>query len=173
TMKKIYLVSILCLGMALSHAQTKNTREADRYYDTYQYTEAIKAYKQLADKPGADSYVFKQIGNSYYNIFDMDKATHWYEKAIKNGAENAEVYYRYAQSLKTLGKYKKANAQMDKFAKLQPDDPRAKAHLKNPDYIPSLTKGNDDFKVERLRISDTHHSDFAPVLTGGDQFYFV
>src|SRR5699024_10157323 len=52
-------------------------------------------------------------------------------------------------------------------------DPRAKAHLKNPNYIPSLTKSNDDFKVERLRISDTHHSDFAPVLTNSDQFYFV
>jgi tetratricopeptide (TPR) repeat protein len=81
--------------------------------------------------------VYKQLADSYYHIFNMDKAAQYYAKATAESQE-AETYYNYAQALKTQTKYAEANKQMDKFASLAPNDPRAKAHKANPNYIPTL-----------------------------------
>lgn len=173
-MKKLITLIVLSLILTTTgFAQNQDTKKADQFYNTYQYTEAIKAYSKLAEKNRGDSYVYKQLGNSYYKIFNTKKAAKWYAKAIASKKQDAETYYRYAQTLKSQGKYEEANAQLDIFAKLKPNDQRAKAHLKNPNYIPKLTTDNDAFTVKKLKISERRYSDFSPILTNGNILYFV
>lgn len=154
------------------HAQTKNTAKADKLYESYQYVSAIDAYLKLAESKQADGYVYKQLADSYYKIFNTDEAAKWYAKAVETN-QDAETYYNYAQVLKSQTKYAEANKQMDKFAALSPNDQRAKDHKSNPNYIPSLSKKSKLFDIFETTVNSKDQSDFAAVLSNDNMLYFV
>ncbi|SDR87367.1 OmpA family protein [Winogradskyella sediminis] len=171
-MKKIYSLFSLFLLVTLGYGQNKHTEKADKLYQGYQYVDAIDAYLEVVDDNEADAYVYKQLADSYYHLFNIKEASIWYKKALET-TQDAETYFRYAQVLKSEGNYDQANAQMDEFAKLAPNDQRAKAHLANPNYIPELADITKTFEVEGVDINDGEHSDFGAVLSNDNILYFV
>ncbi|NRR90490.1 OmpA family protein [Winogradskyella undariae] len=171
-MKKIYSLFSLFLLVTLGYGQNKQTEKADKLYQGYQYVDAIDAYLKVVDDNEADAYVYKQLADSYYHLFNIKEASIWYKKALET-TQDAETYFRYAQVLKSEGNYDQANAQMDEFAKLAPNDQRAKAHLANPNYIPELADITKTFEVEDITINDAEHSDFGAVLSNDNILYFV
>ena len=173
-MKKLVSTFSLLLLLTTSLAQNKSTEKADKLFESYQYIGAIEAYSKLAEGKNADAYVYLQLANSYYNIFNNEEASKWYAKAVENKTKlDSENYYRYAQTLKSLGKYKEANRQMDVFASLVPNDSRAKEHKLNPDYIPSLNSKTKLFDVSTTSIKNKGVSDFGAFLTNDNELYFA
>ncbi len=171
-MKKQYITLGLVLLLTASYGQDKFTEKADKLFENYQYVEAIAEYQKLAEGKNANTYVYTQLADSYYNVFNMAEAAKWYAKATQNKT-NAETYYRYAQTLKAMGNYQEANKQMDTFASLMPNDARAKEHKANPNYIPSLTNRSKMFDVATTTINSKDQSDFGAVLTNDNTLYFV
>lgn len=171
-MKKIYSLLSLLFIINVSFGQNKKTEKADKLFDSYQYVDAIDAYMTLVNNKQADTYVYKQLADSYYNVFNIDEASKWYAKAIET-KQDAETYYKYAQVLKSQGNYEEANKQMDTFSKMMPNDQRAKAHLKNPNYIPQLADKSKSFDVGETNINDPKQSDFGAILTNDNILYFV
>jgi outer membrane protein OmpA-like peptidoglycan-associated protein/tetratricopeptide (TPR) repeat protein len=172
-MKKTYTLLSLIICFSLGLAQNKSTEKADKLFESYQYVSAIDEYLKLAEGRNADAYVYRQLANSYYNIFNTDEASKWYAKAVQTNSKlDAEVYYRYAQTLKIAGKYKEANKQMDTFASLVPSDGRAIEHKLNPDYIPSLNSKSKLFDVVTTSINSKDQSDFGAFLTNDNILYF-
>lgn len=170
--KKTYITISMFLFLAVGYGQISATAKADKLFDSYQYVAAIDEYLKLAENKNANEYIYTQLAESYYNVFDSENASKWFAKAVK-GKATAETYYRYAQTLKILGKYQEANRQMDVFAKLMPKDERAKEHLANPNYIPSLTKNSKLFEVTDTNIKNKGQSDFGALLTNDNIFYFT
>ncbi|UUC44320.1 OmpA family protein [Flavobacterium cerinum] len=171
-MKKQYITLGLLLLLTTGYGQDKFTEKADKLFENYQYVEAIAEYQKLAEGKNANAYVYTQLADSYYNVFNMAEAAKWYAKATQTKT-SAETYYRYAQTLKAMGKYQEANKQMDTFASLTPNDPRAKEHKANPNYIPSLTNRSKMFDVATTNINSKEQSDFGAVLTNDNTLYFV
>ncbi|MGV9002610.1 OmpA family protein [Flavobacterium sp.] len=172
-MNKIIIIFSLVL-VSTSFAQDKNTVKADNLFASYQYVSAIDEYLKLAESKNATAYVYTQLADSYYNIFNPEEAAKWFSKAISGKVKvDAEVYYRYAQTLKSLGKYKEANAQMETFSKLVPNDSRAKEYQLNPNYIPSLSNQTKMFDVAETSIQYKNHSSFGALLTNENELYFV
>ncbi|WP_179349385.1 OmpA family protein [Winogradskyella pacifica] len=171
-MKKIYSLLSLFLIITSGYGQSKQTEKADKLYDGYQYVDAIDAYLKVVDANNADAYVYKQLADSYYNLFNIKEASTWYKKALET-TQDAETYFRYAQVLKSEGNYDEANSQMDMFSKLLPNDQRAKAHLENPNYIPKLADITKTFNVEGVAINDGEQSDFGAVLSNDNILYFT
>ena len=136
-MKNIYIVFSFVIISSSIFAQNKDTKVADKLFNRFEYVAAAKEYQKLAENGKADGYVFKQIADSYFNMFNASEASTWYAKAIKTN-QDSETYYRYAQMLKATGKYEEANKQMTKFASMAPNDLRAKAFKDNPNYFYSL-----------------------------------
>lgn len=169
---KTYITLSLSLLLTFGYAQNSATVKADKLFETYQYVAAIEEYLKLAESKNANQYVFNQLAESYYNVFDAENAAKWYAKAVK-GKADAETYYRYAQTLKTLGKYQEANRQMDVFAKMLPKDERAKEHLANPNYIPSLSSNSKLFDVAQTNIKSKGQSDFGALLANDNTLYFA
>ena len=102
-MKKLYIVlSFVALSSSL-FAQNKDTKIADKLYNRYEYVDAAEAYKKLVDNGKADGYVYKQLADTYYNMFNTTEAAIWYAKATES-TQDAETYFRYAQTLKADGK---------------------------------------------------------------------
>lgn len=171
-MKKIYIAAGLFLAIASGYGQNRSSEKADRLYDSYQYVAAIEEYLKLAEGNKGDSHVYRQLADSYYNVFNMGEAARWYAKAAES-SQDAETYYRYAQALKSQGKYQEANRQMDRFAALLPNDQRAKDHKANPDYIPSLSNRGRLFDISETSISSKDQGDFGAVLSNDNILYFV
>lgn len=136
-MKYIYIILILVLANSAISAQNKDTQAADKLFKKFEFISAAESYLKLVASNNADGYVYRQLGECYYNIYNTKEAAKWYAKAITK-KQNSELYYRYAQMLKANGNYAESNKQMQKFAEMEPNDSRAKIFNENPNYVPVL-----------------------------------
>jgi outer membrane protein OmpA-like peptidoglycan-associated protein/tetratricopeptide (TPR) repeat protein len=169
-MKNLYITITLLATMALT-AQNKDTETADKLYSQLEYVDAANAYLKLAGSSKASPYVYRQLADSYYNVFNTKEAARWYAKATET-TQDAETYYRYAQMLKAEGRYEDANKQMQKFASMAPADQRAVEFKKDPDYLPKLKSQTKLFDEKLLTdISDEKYSSFGAVLVDNTLYF--
>ena len=159
------------LAAQFAMAQNKETEKADKLYASMEYVDAASEYMKLSGKN--DPYVYRQLAESYYNVFNSKEAVKWYAKAIAAGQQDAEIYYHYAQMLKAEGRYEEANAQMRTFASMKPNDERAITFMQDPDYLPKLRNQAKLFDEKKLDINDEKYSSFGGVLTDDNTFYFT
>lgn len=170
-MKNLYItLSFVIASMTLS-AQNSDTEKADRLFARFEYVDAAGEYLKLAEGKKADAYVYKQLADSYFNVFNTAEAAKWYAKATET-QQDAETYYRYAQMLKADGKYAESNKQMQKFASLAPSDQRAVEFKQDPNYLPKLKSQTKLFDEKSLDIN-SEKSDFGAVLTNDNTLYFA
>lgn len=169
-MKNIYILAGALLFTTGLIAQNKDTKEADKLFDRLEYVDAAKAYSKLVEKGKADGYVYKQLGDSYYNVFNTKEAVNWYAKAVES-TQDAETHFRYAQMLKAEGNAKAAEAQMQKFAQLAPNDARAKAFKNNPNYLAQLKNQSKQYDIKKSDVS-SEKADFGAVLTNNNEVFF-
>lgn len=168
-MKNLYItLSFVAISFTMS-AQNKDTKVADKLYARYEYVDAAKEYLKLVEKDKADPYVYKQLADTYYNMFNTAEAAKWYAKATETN-QDAETYYRYAQMLKADGKYEEANKQMQKFAAAAPSDSRAIAFKQNPNYVPRLLDKAKLFNINPSDVS-SDKSDFGAVLYDNSVYF--
>ncbi len=158
------------MAIGLLSAQNKDTKIADKLFDRYEYVDAANEYLKLTQNGKGDTYVFKQLADSYYSIFNTKEAVKWYAKAVAQ-KQDAETYYKYAQMLKSEGNYAESDKQMKQFASMVPNDQRAKAFTSNPNYLPTLKGQTKLFDVSKSDIS-SDKTDFGAVLTNDNSVYF-
>jgi len=168
--KNFYIAFSFVIASSSLCAQNASTKKADKLFSRYEYVAAAEEYLKLVDNGKSDTYVYKQLADTYFNMFNATEAVKWYARATET-SQDAETYYRYAQMLKANGKYEEANKQMQKFASLAPNDQRAKAFKENPNYIPRLLDKQKKYDVKSLEIS-SDKSDFGAVLYD-NQLYFT
>ncbi len=169
-MRKIYLTLSFVMASGLLSAQNKDTKVADKLFDRYEYVDAANEYLKLTQNGKGDTYVFKQLADSYYAIFNTKEAVKWYAKAVAQ-KQDPETYYKYAQMLKSEGNYAESDKQMKQFASMVPNDQRAKAFTNNPNYLPTLKGQVKLFDVSKSDIS-SDKTDFGAVLTNDNSVYF-
>lgn len=170
-MKNLYITLSFVIASSTLSAQNKDTKNADRLFNRFEYVDAASEYLKLVDKGKADGYVYKQLADSYYNVFNAAEASKWYAKALTE-KQDAETYYRYAQMLKADGKYEEANKQLQKFANMAPNDQRAVAFKQNPNYLPKLNEKAKSFDIKALDIN-SDKSDFGAMLSNDNTLYFA
>ena len=118
----IALFSFIALN---GFAQKAGERKADKNYDKYAYIDAIKTYERIAEKGYKNPDMLQKIGNAYYFNADLVNAEKWYGELFAMSQEvEAEYYFRYAQSLKAVGNYTKADEMMTKFNEKSGNDKR-------------------------------------------------
>lgn len=172
-MKKILtLILLLAISSTTLMAQNRDTKKADALYDRLAYVEAAKEYQKLIKRNKADRYVYERLANSYYFINDTKQAETYYKRVVKGKNVAPETMYRYAQSLKANGDFAESNTWMKKFAEMNPNDNRARAFMKNPDYLPQLMDKSAKFSASNLAELNSEVSDFGGVMVGKD-FYFA
>ena len=137
-MKNFYIAFSFVIASSSLCAQNAATKKADKLFNRYEYVAAAEEYLKLVDNGKSDAYIYKQLADTYYNMFNATESVKWYAKATEN-SQDAETYYRYAQMLKANGKYEEANKQMQKFASLAPNDQRAKTFKENQIYNASIS----------------------------------
>src|SRR5690554_486518 len=172
-MKKSYTALLFALSMVgTMTAQNKRTKKADQLYDRLEYAQAAEAYEKLVKKGRADDYVYTKLGNAYYYMNASEDAEKHYKKVLTSKTDDAELVFRYAQVLKRNGKVKDYNDWMRGFAQMKPNDTRAMAYMKDPNYLQKLLDRAPDYTAENLTGVNSKYSDFGGFVYG-DDFYFT
>ncbi len=170
-MRNLYVTLSFVMVSGILSAQNQYTKTADKLFDRYEYVDAAKEYLKLAEGSKADNYVYKQLAESYYNVFNTKEAVKWYAKVVEQ-KQDAETYYKYAQMLKAEGNFKEADKQMQQFAQLAPNDQRAKAFVSKPNYLPELQGQSKLYDIAKSDVS-SDKTDFGAVLTNDNNVYFA
>ena len=170
-MRNLYVTLSFVMVSGILSAQNQYTKTADKLFDRYEYVDAAKEYLKLTEGSKADNYVYKQLAESYYNVFNTKEASKWYAKVVEQ-KQDAETYYKYAQMLKAEGNFKEADKQMQQFAQLAPNDQRAKAFKSNPNYLPELKGQSKLYDIAKSDVS-SDKTDFGAVLTNDNNVYFA
>ncbi len=170
-MKKIFLIlSFVFVSTISVKAQDSQTAWADKLFKRFEYLDASKEYLKLVGTGIKQNYIYNQLAESYYNMFNTTEAIKWYALSLTQPQE-AETYFKYAQMLKASGRYEEANAQMAIFASKNPKDIRAILFNQNPNYIPKLLIKQKVFNLQPVTIN-SDYSDFGPKLANDNTLYF-
>lgn len=167
-MKNINILITLTILCSFSlTAQNDDTKRADKHFKQLEFVEAAKDYEKLVEAGKADAYVYGQLAESYYNVFDTKNAERYYYQALEdNPAPNSDMVYKYSQMLKANGKYALSNEWMARFADMRPSDQRAMAFKQDPNYIPKILERGKKFRVENLDLN-SEFSDFGGTFMDG------
>jgi len=160
---------LLCLAVtsffwSSSFAQKAKIASADKKYNSYAYVDAIQTYERIAAKGYQSSEMFEKLGNAYYFNSDFEKAAQWYEQLYQLSPElEPEYYYRYAQSLKAIGKEKEAEAILKKFEGKSGQDSRGKRLKNNTNYLNEIKANVGRYTIENAGIN-SKYSDYGSAI---------
>ncbi|TDE41576.1 flagellar motor protein MotB [Flavobacterium rhamnosiphilum] len=158
----VFLVLFVFKGVA----QTTRIANANKQYDSYAYVDAIATYERIAEKGYKDEKMFQKLGNAYYFNAELAKASKWYaELFAMNQEQEAEYYYRYSQSLKSIGKYAEANKILEQFNKKSGNDQRAKLFASNKNYLEEIKANSGRYDVADAGIN-SGFSDYGSSFSG-------
>lgn len=170
-------LTILCLiiGLGYSWAQSGKLAKANRKFENLAYIDAIEIYKELASEGHGSYEIFTKIADSYYFNSKYADASKWYDKILENYKESAtpEQYFRYAQTLRAIDEYDKADEMMSTFSALSGQDFRAELFKEKPDYIRVEGYRKSDYTIEMIRQINSRYSDFGPSYYKSDEIVFA
>jgi outer membrane protein OmpA-like peptidoglycan-associated protein/tetratricopeptide (TPR) repeat protein len=165
-MKNKITLLLVCLSWMGISGQKSKEAKADKQYDQFAYVDAIKTYERIFDKGYKTPDMLQKLGNAYYFKADLDNAAKWYGElfALTQDLE-PEYYYRYAQSLKWIKDYKKADQMLAIFNKKSGNDLRAKLAESQKDYLAIIRKNSGRYTIENTGIN-SEKSDYGSAYMG-------
>ncbi|UII76594.1 OmpA family protein [Flagellimonas sp. HMM57] len=140
--------------------QARIKARADERYNEYSFSPAIDIYKKVLDKGFVSIDLLKRLGNSYYFNAKYEQASNVYKKLIETYPKKTEpdYYFRYAQSLKTVGKYEDASQMMQQFKEMTSD--AENADVFDEDYLATIEKNSGRYSIKPFEYN-SKYSDFA------------
>ncbi len=164
--KRILLFGLLVTSMiASSFAQERLVTKGNDRYQTYSFSPAIDIYQRVLDKGYETQDLLQKLGNAYYFTSDYEKAAEIYKQLTeKYDKEVGPAYYfRYSQSLRSLGDYQNADTLMDKFTTMTEGDSRAATFKSEKEYMAEIAKNSGRYDIAPFEYN-TEYSEFAPSL---------
>lgn len=160
--KKILLFLIAFIGiLSISFSQNRLLEKANEKYDEYSFRPAIDIYKKVREKGFSSPDLLKRLGNSYYFNAEYIQASEIYKELIEkyDSVVSLDYVFRYAQSLKTLGEYDKADEMLLKFSNMAKESGIDSSF--DEDYLNKIEKNSGRYEVKSFKYN-SKYSDFAP-----------
>ena len=166
-MKKYLIIVIVALSPLFSISQKAESYKADIQFRQQKYFEAIKSYTKIVKNGKETPAVLEKLAQANYFNANYEQANIWYSKLVLLGQNmKSEDYYRYAQTLKSVGKTEEANVQLEIFKKLNPTEVRT-------NLINKATNEESRFEFSNVKsISiNTEFSDYGPAINGNNLIF--
>ncbi|MFX0557256.1 OmpA family protein [Maribacter sp. CXY002] len=158
---QFFIIALLiCVN---TFAQERLLNKANQKYEEYSFSPAIDIYKKVLDKGYSSSGLLKNLGNAYYFNSDYKEAAETYSRLVEYYPESVtpEDYFKFAQSLKSLGEYWRSNEVMAKFTEITTNDARAAAYTNERDYVAEIKANSGRYELKPFAYNSPY-SDFAP-----------
>jgi outer membrane protein OmpA-like peptidoglycan-associated protein/tetratricopeptide (TPR) repeat protein len=164
--KVIILIAFMSMIASASYAQEGKVKKGNKEYDKFAYIDATKTYERIAEKGYKSADLFQRLGNAYYFNSNLEKAAKWYGELFSMNEEVApEYYYRYAQSLKSIGQYAKADEMMVQFNKKSSEDLRGKIFNDKQNYMDVIKANSGRYIIKDAGIN-SQYSDYGSAYSG-------
>lgn len=161
---------LICLILLITfstnvYSQKSQIKSADKDYENYAYIDAIKTYEKVAEKGYKSADMFKKLGNSYYFNAQLQQASKWYEALFEMNPNDieAEYYFRYAQSLRSINQNDKANKIISDLNKKEGGDNRSRLFEKNKNYLEEIKKNSGRHIIEDAGVNSIY-SDYGSTM---------
>ncbi len=171
---KLGVLTLILFGMGItSHAQIRKEKKANQEFESFAFVDAIKVYEKIVENGKANSSVLEKLGDSYYFTGKFVEANKWYSELFEGEYKGKDVnkipseyYYRYAQTLKAVGKIQESDKMLERFANIEQTDSRARLFQATKDtYLQDLDKIPQRYEVQSLAIN-SGFSDYGGTLLG-------
>lgn len=166
-MKKIlhkYIYAFYLLFAITAFSQDRKQLRADKDYEHFAYIDAIKLYERLAEKGHENPKLYQRLGDANYFNGQLKEANSWYRKLFELTKElPSEYFYRYAQTLKAVEDYQKADKILEIFATKELADQRSKLILENRDYLEQIAANSGRYDLTILNINSAY-ADFGSMV---------
>lgn len=156
----VFLPFICFNGMA----QKAVLNRAEKNYNQYAYVDAISIYEKVAESGYKDEKMFQRLGNAYYFNAELTKAVKWYDALFSlNQEQEPEYFYRYAQSLKSIGDYAKSDIMLEVFNQKNKTDIRGVLFENNKNYLEQIKLNSGRFEISDIGIN-SRQSDYGSTI---------
>jgi outer membrane protein OmpA-like peptidoglycan-associated protein len=117
----LYLLVLLATVCAQPlAAQKKEMKEAEQYFNSYEYALALESYKKLMERKEPDVQLLERIADSYRLMNNSKEAEFWYAQAAGFADASPVSIYHYAEAAKRNGNYTKAKELYTSYARKVP-----------------------------------------------------
>ncbi|UOB16688.1 OmpA family protein [Abyssalbus ytuae] len=147
--------------------QNSLVKKGNEQYDKFEYINAQKTYLKAVKKGYQSADLYEKLANCYYFNSQFKDAARWYTELIITYPDQikAEYYFRYAQTLKSTGRYQEADIYMGKFIESNPNDYRAYLYKRNKDYLKKIEGQSHRCTITNLPLNSPY-SDFGTAFFG-------
>lgn len=170
----LWALILLSSSQLFSQDQGKRITKADQSFTAFAYIDARAIYMDVAQRGYSSQNLYSKLGDSFYFTGDLEDSVVWYEKLIQTYPEdlNPEYLFRYAQSLKSVERYKEADTIMDQFYAITGNDKRAKSFIEKRNYLDFIEMQSGKYDVFTLSIN-SKNSEYAPSFNNKNQIVFA
>ena len=150
----VLVITFFCfLGLS---AQERKIKIANEEYKNSAYIDASEIYLKVVKSGYKSAEILLKLGNSYYFNANYSEAVKWYEELYTNKEyqENKSYLLRYSQSLKVVGRAKKAETIYNEFLSLSGylnDD-----FKETKDYLDIIELNSNRYKLKPLNINSKY-----------------
>ena len=165
--KRILLIVAVFINLHISiTAQEKLLARGNEEYAEYSFKPAIDIYQKVLEKGYSDADLLQKLGNSYYFNANYTEAADVYRRLDSTYASemDAEYYFRYAQSLKSIGDSVNSALAFKKFSDItSAEDARVQRYKSQQDYLDEIDRNSDRYDLKGFKYNSTY-SDYAPAF---------
>ncbi len=161
-----YILTISTLLLMILSCQS--VYQAQKQMDKYNYSKAIVILKKVIADKKMHNTALAMLAECYRLQDDILNSLSTYEEVVKLPDAKPESFYYYAQALRSTGDYAKAREMFQKYAALNPADPRGKLYASHCDSVIGPWKERTSpFEIKIANNINTKESDFGPVIYDG------
>ncbi len=159
----------------------KLLEKADQYFDKMWYAEAADLYEMLLAE-NQDQYGFKVLqraGDAHYFNTNMERAHFWYEQLFSRFKDDmtSDNLFKYAHSLKGIGKYRRAKRLMKLYNKALENEGYSSYYAsremaKEEAMEEVMQMEQTDYTLRNLDIN-SRYSEFGPMFYEDNQLVYA
>ncbi|MDY0089877.1 MAG: OmpA family protein [Flavobacteriaceae bacterium] len=163
--KYLYVIALSFFTVGLL-AQERTVNRAGKNYDKLAYIDAAKTYERMANDGYKSVETLQKLGNTYYFNGKLEESAKWFGElfALSEDVE-PEYFFRYAQSLKAVGQYQKADEMMKKFNEKSGNDSRGILAKEQKNYLNEIAKNSGRYNIDNAGIN-SEYSDYGSAFLG-------
>ena len=170
---KLVACIVFCMATVISSfGQKASSSSADAAYSKGDYYDAVPLYKKAFSKEknkAKKAEILFKTGECYRQVNDYKNQEVWYQKAIKGGYKEPQVYLLYAHALKLDGKYDEAIVQYNALKSASPNDPRAALGVQSCEQAQKWKDSPTRYKVDNLSALNSKYRDFGTAYSSKDR----
>ncbi|WP_405207298.1 OmpA family protein [Aquimarina sp. LLG6339-5] len=168
--KKILVSFILLISLCCSHtmnAQRKVLNIANKQFEEKQYVSAQETYKKVLKSNFKSPDVLKKLGDSYYFNSQLIEAEVWYSQLkIEYPDDVTEEYlFRYAQCLRSIEDYDKADQVIDEYYQRTQGYALQSESLRDDNYLKRIEYQSGRYEINNQNINSPF-TDFGSAVYG-------